>query len=145
MVTTSENNFIKTLSLIIALIITFIFLTILPYSLQDIYGTWGKTKGIITNNPVCTIMADSYLFNCSPIIVKFKVDDDNNIYEKEYEHGIITKNKYKHNDEINIWYEKKSNPIKSYIINQMPTFSGKISILVILIFLILSWSWVLYN
>lgn len=145
MATNSENHFIKTLSLILALIITFIFLTILPCSLRDIYGTWGKTKGIITNNPVCTIMTDSHLFNCSPIIVNFKVNDDNNIYEKENERGIITKNKYKNNDEINIWYEKNSNPIKSSIINPTPVFSGKISILVILIFLILSWSWVLYN
>jgi len=137
-----EKIFIKAMSIILALIITVIFLILLPYSLNEIFGTWIKIDGQLVNNPKCVNIPETDLFRCSPIEIHYKLPNNSKIYKKEDDLGIISETEYKKGDIIDIWHEKNSDPVVASFINQTPFLTGKNTLLTMILFLILSWGWV---
>tara|TARA_Y100001970_G_scaffold256639_1_gene334579 strand:- start:4342 stop:4803 length:462 start_codon:yes stop_codon:yes gene_type:complete len=137
-----EKFFIKAMSIILALIITIIFLTLLPYSLNEIFGTWIKIDGQLVNNPKCVNIPETDLFRCSPIEIHYKLPNNSKIYKKEDDLGIISETEYKKGDIIDIWHEKNSDPAVASFINQTPFLTGESTLIIMILFLILSWGWV---
>ena len=137
-----DNGFIEIVSIILALIITIVFFILLPYALNEIFGTWIKLDGRIINVPTCDTIPETDLFRCSPLEIEYSLPNDSNVYKKTDDHGIISDNYYNKGDKIDVWHEKNSDPTVASFVNQTPLFSGKITLLIMILLLILSWGWV---
>ena len=138
----SNNSFIQIISILLALIITIVFFTLLPYSLNEIFGTWIKLDGQIINDPKCDNIPETDLFRCSPIEIDYSLPNDSKVYKKEDNLGIISDIYYNKGDKIDIWHQKGSNPAVASFINQTPFLTGKTTLIVMILSLILSWGWV---
>jgi hypothetical protein len=137
-----EKLFVKVASVILALLITIVFFTLLPYSINEIFGTWIKLEGKIVNDPKCDNIPETQLFKCSPIQITYKLPNDNKVYKKIDDVGIISETYYKNGDLINVWHERDSDPAVASFINQTPLFSGRVTLLIMIVSLFLSWGWV---
>ena len=138
----SDNRFIENISILLALIITIVFFIVLPYSLSEIFGTWIKLDGKIINDPECNSIPETDLFRCSPIEIEYNLPNDSKVYKKIDNLGIISDIYYNKGDKIDVWHEKNSDPAVASFVNQTPLFSGKITLLMMILLLILSWGWV---
>jgi len=137
-----EKLFVKVMSVVLALLITIVFFTLLPYSINEIFGTWIKLEGKIVNNPICNNIPETQLFKCSPIEITYKLPNDIKVYKKKDTFGIISETYYKNGDKIDIWYERDSDPAIASFINQTPLLSGRVTLLIMILSLFLSWGWV---
>ncbi len=137
-----EKLFIKGMSVVLALLITIVFFTLLPYSINEIFGTWIELDGKIVNDPKCSSIPETLLFKCFPIEIDYKLPNDNKVYKKTDTTGIISETNYKKGDLISIWHQKDSDPAVASFINQTPLLSGKVTLLIMLLLLFLSWGWV---
>lgn len=137
-----EKLFVKVMSVVLALLITIVFFTLLPYSINEIFGTWIKLEGKIVNDPTCDNIPETQLFKCSPIEITYKLPNDVKVYKKTDTIGIISETYYKNGDKIDIWHEKDSDPAVASFINQTPLLSGRVTLLIMTLLLFLSWGWV---
>ncbi len=137
-----EKLFVKVTSVILALIITIVFFTLLPYSLNEIFGTWIKLDGEIVNSPTCDNIPETQLLKCYPIEITYKLPNNIKVYKKTDIQGIISEINYKKGDKIDVWHEKDSDPAVASFINQTPMLSGRVTLLIMTLSLFLSWGWV---
>ena len=136
------KNFSRVISIVLAILITVMAIIIIPYSINEIFGTWIEIKAQIVNDPECVQVPETNLYKCSPLEIVYntpKKDKKNNM---TYNPGIITYNKYKKNDYIDIWYEENTEPHNITFLNQSLAVSGKISLVMLICALIISWGWV---
>ena len=133
-----EKQFGKIMAILGALLMSALFIILIPYSLNDIFGKWTKIPGYITNSPSCDILPETKLFKCSPITISYKLKGKTET-KTDYR-GIISEKKYTNGEEINVWQEKQTDEIS--FLNQTPLGTGKQTLIIMTIMVILSWGWV---
>lgn len=136
------REFSRAISIVIAILITIMSIIIIPYSINEIFGNWIKIKAQIVNDPECVQVPETKLYKCSPIEINYSLPKQTKINNMTYDPGVICSSKYKKNDYIDVWYEQNSNPHNITFLNQSLVVSGKISIIMLISSLILSWGWV---
>lgn len=139
-IVSGEATFGKIIATITAILTTIFSIVIFPYLYTEIFGTWKQTVGEIINSPNCTFIKDNFNYNCSPIEVKFTVD------EKEYRFkdqiGLLDKEKYVKNAKIPVWYQSVNPALFNSLTNKIPIQNGKLGLILISIVLVFVWAWV---
>lgn len=136
-----EKQFGKIMAIIGAFLMTALFLILVPYALNDIFGKWTKMSGYITNSPSCDLLHETKLFKCSPISISYKLKGKTET-KTDYR-GIISEKKYTKGEQINVWHEKQTDEIS--FLNQTPLGTGKQTLIIMIILVILSWGWVWFT
>lgn len=134
--------FSKVMSIIAAILVTTVFIILLPFALNEIYGSWIKVQGTIINTPTCNKIDETLLFKCAPIEISYKLPSDATLHTVSSSEGIVSKNQKQNKDIIDVWYRKGDKPTNVSFINQNPLKSGNITLAIMTVLLIFSWLWV---